>query len=87
MPDTAYAATFTFYRIHSILLYGCVIIYLTSSLLMAVSRGIWLQVSKSDSAGLHKEKYWPLWDFPGGPVVKTLCFQCRGHGFDPWSGN
>ena len=24
-------------------------------------------------------------DFPGGPVVKTLCFQCRGHGFDPWS--
>ena len=27
------------------------------------------------------------WDFPGGPVVKTLCFQCRGHGFDPWSWN
>ena len=26
-------------------------------------------------------------DFPGGPVVKTLHFQCRGHGFDPWSGN
>ena len=26
-------------------------------------------------------------DFPGGPVVKTLCFQCRGPGFDPWSGN
>ena len=24
------------------------------------------------------------WDFPGGPVVKTLRFQCRGHGFDPW---
>ena len=24
---------------------------------------------------------------PGGPVVKTLHFQCRGHGFDPWSGN
>ena len=22
-------------------------------------------------------------DFPGGLVVKTLCFQCRGHGFDP----
>ena len=21
--------------------------------------------------------------FPGGPVVKTLCFHCRGHGFDP----
>ena len=27
------------------------------------------------------------WDFPGGPVVKTLCSQCRGPGFDPWSGN
>ena len=25
-------------------------------------------------------------DFPVGPVVKTLHFQCRGHGFDPWSG-
>jgi len=23
---------------------------------------------------------------PDGPVVKTLCFQCRGHGLDPWSG-
>ena len=25
-------------------------------------------------------------DFPGGPVVKTPRFQCRGRGFDPWSG-
>ena len=25
-------------------------------------------------------------DFPGGPVVKTLHFQCRGCGFHPWSG-
>ena len=24
------------------------------------------------------------WDFPGGLVVKTLHFQCRGHRFDPW---
>jgi len=23
-------------------------------------------------------------DFPGGPVVKTPCFYCRGHRFDPW---
>ena len=22
-------------------------------------------------------------DFPGGPVVKTLCFQCRGLGWIP----
>ena len=26
-------------------------------------------------------------DFPGGPVVKTPCSQCRGSRFDPWSGN
>ena len=26
-------------------------------------------------------------DFPGGPVAKTLCSQCRGLRLDPWSGN
>ena len=26
-------------------------------------------------------------DFPGGPVVQTLSFHFRGHGFDPWLGN
>ena len=25
-----------------------------------------------------------FWNFPDSPVVKTLCFQSRGHGFDPW---
>ena len=24
--------------------------------------------------------------FPGGLVVSTLRFHCRGHGFDPWLG-
>ena len=28
-----------------------------------------------------------LRDFPGGPVVKTPGFHCRGHGFDPCLGN
>ena len=28
-----------------------------------------------------------LRDFPGGAVVKTLCFQCKGHEFDLWLGN
>ena len=28
----------------------------------------------------------PVGDFPGVPVVKILCFQCRGCGFDPWLG-
>ena len=27
------------------------------------------------------------WAFPGGPVVRTTDFHCRGHGFDPWLGN
>ena len=26
------------------------------------------------------------WDFLDGPVVKTPCSQCRGHGFDPSMG-
>ena len=26
------------------------------------------------------------WDFPGGAVVKTASFHCRGHGFDPGQG-
>ena len=26
-------------------------------------------------------------DFPGGPVVKTPCFQCKERRLDPWSGN
>ena len=26
-------------------------------------------------------------EFPGGPVVKTLHFHCRGHRFNLWSGN
>ena len=27
------------------------------------------------------------WEFPGGPLVKTPCFHCRGCRFNPWSGN
>ena len=26
-------------------------------------------------------------DFPGGLIVKTPAFHCRGHRFDPWSRN
>ena len=28
-----------------------------------------------------------LGDFPGGPVVKTPHFHCRGHRFNPWWGD
>ena len=27
------------------------------------------------------------WDFSGGSVAETSCFQCMGPGFDFWSGN
>ena len=44
-----------------------------------------LVVSLDPSVFLHKR---PLCgDFPGGPVAKSLCSQCRWPGFDPWSGN
>lgn len=26
-------------------------------------------------------------EFPGGPVVRTWLFHCRGHEFNPWLGN
>ena len=28
-----------------------------------------------------------FWEFPGSPVVRTLCSKCRGPGSDPWLGN
>ena len=34
-----------------------------------------------------KKKKEAPWDFPGGPVVKTSCFQCGRHGVHRWSGN
>jgi len=35
-------------------------------------------------SGTKKPK---VWEFPGGPAVSTPPFRCRGHGFDPSSGN
>ena len=32
---------------------------------------------------LYKVKNRQKQIFPSGPMVKTLLFQCRGHGFDP----
>ena len=34
-----------------------------------------------------REKKTDARDFPGGPLVKNLCFHCRGHSFHIWSGN
>ena len=38
-----------------------------------------------EAPGTHYQDRWR--ELPGGPVVKTPRFHCRGHGFDPWSGN
>ena len=39
--------------------------------------------------GSSKELYKNAWsgDFPDGPVVKTPLLECKGQGFNPWSGN
>ena len=37
--------------------------------------------------GLEGWGQYHLSDFPGDPMVKTTCSQCRGPGFDPSSGN
>ena len=45
---------------------------------------------KSDAEANSLEiqtKEFHLGDFPDGPVAKTLCSQCRGPRFSPWSGN
>ena len=44
--------------------------------LSALRVGMWDGVVKSV----------PL-DFPHGPVVKNLPWECKGHRFDLWSGN
>ena len=37
---------------------------------------------------LHEvSKVVKLRDFPGGPMAKVLCYQCRVPGMDPCSGN
>ena len=45
-----------------------------------------LQQNQKEQGKVKKEKN-QLWDFPGGPLAKTPHSQCRGPGFDLWSGN
>ena len=45
----------------------------------------WHQQWQDSNAHHYKKK--PGQDFPGGPVVKTPCFQCRGCGFNLWLEN
>ena len=42
---------------------------------------------KCYKANFHYNSIDEIRDFPGGPVVKTVSFHCRGHRLDPLSGN
>ena len=46
-----------------------------------------LLIDKPELESLSEKIRFHPWDFPGGPVVKTLIFQCRDHEVNPWSGN
>ena len=55
--------------------------YLMSLIGRNPSPGTWLPLGK-----LPKEfSRLQSWDFPGGPVAKTLSSQCEAPGFNPWS--
>ena len=41
---------------------------------------------QATSPRLNSDKTFKIEDFPGGPVVKTPGFHCRGCGFYPWWG-
>ena len=45
----------------------------------------WVNISNIPSEIRHKKHY--VSDFLGNPVIRTLCFHCRRHGFDFRSGN
>ena len=47
-------------------------------------RGVWREGVQEGGGYSYKRA---TWDFPGGPVSKIPHSQCRGPGFDPWSGN
>ena len=48
---------------------------------------MWSSLISSVVISLPKFKERGHWDFSAGPVARTLCFPCRWHGFNPWSGN
>ena len=70
--------------------YVKVSLYSKLTLCLPTSTYQWEMLSSVRPSGLllgHRAKLIFSWDFPGGPVAKTPCPQCRGPGFNPWSGN
>ena len=61
---------------------------------MVIQGGVGLMKEKQELRVTPRLQAWvtdvktrSLGDFLGGPVVKTLHFHRRRHGFHPWSGN
>ena len=50
------------------------------------STGNYIEYPEINLVEKHVKKEY-MWDFPHGPVVKTLSSSARGYGFDPWSGS
>ena len=48
---------------------------------------IWKQLGGDVSLQASTIRNTDSGNFPGGAVAKTLSYQCRWPGFDPWSGN
>ena len=67
----------------------CILLYTYSNLFnphFSTMRKVLSQTPFSDEKiqPMHLFKI-PQLDFPSGPVVMTLCFQCRGYSFKVWS--
>ena len=48
-------------------------------------KGQIIELKKYHFWAINKAEYHE--GLPSGPVVKTLCFPCRGNAFHPWLGN
>ena len=53
---------------------------LPSFLWLALDYMVTTQMLVLASGSCHLSLNTDLQDFPGSPVVKTLCFHCKGHG-------
>ena len=58
----------------------CQIVKITCRMVKMQVPGLWL---KATYYNLKRNE----WDFAGGYSGSESACQCRGHGFDPWSGN
>ena len=46
-----------------------------------------VKIAQYDNMPMGIAKIKNIRDIPGGPGTKTSSSQCRGPGFNPWSGN